>query len=53
LLALFAELHAAGRTIVLITHENTVAAAADRVVRIRDGQLETPELVAAHQGEPA
>jgi putative ABC transport system ATP-binding protein len=39
MLGLFAELHAAGRTIVLITHEPDVAAAAGRVVRIRDGQL--------------
>ena len=46
LLSLFDELHAAGRTIVLITHETTVAGAAGRVVRIRDGRLETPELVA-------
>jgi putative ABC transport system ATP-binding protein len=53
LLTLFAELHAAGRTIVLITHENTVADAAGRVVRIRDGQLETPELVSSSLGEPA
>jgi putative ABC transport system ATP-binding protein len=53
LLALFAELHAAGRTIVLITHENTVADAAGRVVRIRDGQLESPELVSAYLGDPA
>jgi putative ABC transport system ATP-binding protein len=50
LLTLFGELHAAGRTIVLITHENTVADAAGRVVRIRDGQLETPELVTARPG---
>jgi putative ABC transport system ATP-binding protein len=50
LLSLFDELHAAGRTIVLITHENTVADAAGRVVRIRDGQLETPELVSAGEG---
>jgi putative ABC transport system ATP-binding protein len=50
LLTLFDELHAAGRTIVLITHENAVADAAGRVVRIRDGQLETPELVTARPG---
>jgi putative ABC transport system ATP-binding protein len=53
LLSLFDELHSAGRTIVLITHEDAVAAAADRVVRIRDGQLETPELVTARRGDPA
>jgi putative ABC transport system ATP-binding protein len=50
LLSLFDELHAAGRTIVLITHENAVADAAGRVVRIRDGQLETPELVTPRRG---
>jgi putative ABC transport system ATP-binding protein len=38
-LGLFAELHRAGRTIILITHEAEVAAAAGRVVRIRDGEL--------------
>ena len=41
-LRLFAELHEAGRTVVLITHEPTVAAAAGRVLRIRDGLLELP-----------
>jgi putative ABC transport system ATP-binding protein len=38
-LALFAELQASGRTIVLITHEPDVAAHARRAVRIRDGLL--------------
>jgi len=36
-LALFDDLHAQGRTIVLITHEQEVAARARRVVRVRDG----------------
>jgi putative ABC transport system ATP-binding protein len=36
---LLAALHASGRTIVLITHEADVAAAASRCVRIRDGLL--------------
>jgi putative ABC transport system ATP-binding protein len=44
-LALFAELSAAGRTVMLITHEPDVAAAARRTVRIRDGVLD--ELVPA------
>jgi ABC-type lipoprotein export system ATPase subunit len=38
-IALLRQLHAAGRTIVLITHDPAVAAAADRQVRIADGRL--------------
>ncbi len=36
---IFHELHAAGNTIVLITHDDEVAKQASRIVRIRDGQL--------------
>jgi len=36
---LFDELHAAGQTIVMITHDQTVAKLASRVVQIRDGQI--------------
>jgi putative ABC transport system ATP-binding protein len=36
-LGLFDELHAAGRTVVLITHEAEVAQHARRIVRVRDG----------------
>ena len=39
MLGLFAELHEAGRTIVLITHEHDVAERAARLVRIADGLL--------------
>jgi len=45
-LGLFRELHAAGRTIVLITHDSDVAAAASRQVHIRDGRLLDSVLVA-------
>ena len=38
-LAVLRELHATGRTIVLITHEAEVAAAAERQVHIRDGRI--------------
>ena len=38
-LAIFADLNAEGRTVVLITHEPDVAAQAKRVVRLSDGQI--------------
>jgi putative ABC transport system ATP-binding protein len=40
ILALLDELCAAGRTIILITHEPTVAAHAQRTVRVLDGRVE-------------
>jgi putative ABC transport system ATP-binding protein len=47
-LLLLDELHQSGRTVVLITHEADVAAAAGRTMRIRDGQiLEAEEPVGA------
>ena len=40
-LALFAELHGQGRTIVLITHERDVAQSAQLIVRILDGEVDS------------
>jgi putative ABC transport system ATP-binding protein len=39
IVGLFKELHAAGQTIVIITHDQAVARLASRVVQIRDGQI--------------
>ena len=39
LMALLERLHQAGRTVILITHEASVAAHAQRVVRIADGRI--------------
>jgi putative ABC transport system ATP-binding protein len=43
-LALFDELHAQGRTIVLITHELEVAQHARRIVFVRDGVIQSDEV---------
>jgi putative ABC transport system ATP-binding protein len=40
---LFRSLHAAGRTIVVITHDGSVAAQADRQIHLRDGQVALDE----------
>ena len=50
IMALFARLHSAGNTIVLVTHEADIAAHAHRVITIRDGQVEKD---AARHAEPA
>jgi putative ABC transport system ATP-binding protein len=42
-MALFARLNAEGRTVVIITHEDEVASYARRVVRLRDGSIQTDE----------
>ncbi len=40
IMALFDKLHAAGNTIVVVTHEADIAAHAHRVIHLRDGQVE-------------
>ena len=39
LLQLLAELHAKGQTIVIVTHDEAIAARAQRIVRMRDGRI--------------
>jgi putative ABC transport system ATP-binding protein len=51
-LALFDELSLAGSTILIITHEDEVAAHAKRVVRMRDGRIQSDERNAALSEAP-
>ena len=44
IMALFGEIHAAGNTVVLVTHEEDIAAYAHRVVRLRDGAGSADEI---------
>lgn len=41
IMALFDEIHAAGNTVILVTHEEEIAEHAHRVIRLRDGIIES------------
>lgn len=43
-LALIDEVHAGGQTVVLVTHDNDIAARAPRQVKLRDGKVESDAL---------
>ncbi|MEF8906897.1 MAG: ABC transporter ATP-binding protein, partial [Haloarculaceae archaeon] len=42
-MGLLDELHAAGNTVLLVTHERRIAEHADRVIHVRDGVVERIE----------
>jgi putative ABC transport system ATP-binding protein len=49
---LFAEIHQKGNTIVLVTHEEDIALHAHRIVRLRDGNVES-DLINQHIYSPS
>jgi len=44
IMGIFSLFHAEGRTIVMVTHEEEIAAFARRVIRLRDGRIERDEI---------
>ncbi|MEL7472410.1 MAG: ABC transporter ATP-binding protein [Planctomycetota bacterium] len=48
ILTLFEELHAEGMTIVMVTHDDEVSKRCERIVRFRDGVIETDEVLRRH-----
>jgi putative ABC transport system ATP-binding protein len=47
IMVLFKELHSSGKTVVLVTHEESIAAHCERIVRLRDGVIVSDENRAA------
>ena len=45
ILAMFQKLNDEGRTIIMVTHEDEVAAHAKRVIRLRDGEIQVDESI--------
>ena len=52
ILEILKELHGEGRTVILITHDNDIAAQAKRVIKIKDGRIESDsEAITSTGGE--
>jgi putative ABC transport system ATP-binding protein len=51
-MALFAGLHEQGNTIVLVTHEHDIAEHAQRIIYVKDGQVERDELKGTQEMQP-
>jgi putative ABC transport system ATP-binding protein len=48
LMILLSELHRQGSTIVMVTHDDEIAAYAERIIHLKDGQVETDEQNGKH-----
>lgn len=44
IMGLFEEIHEAGNTVILVTHEEDIAMHAHRIIRLKDGLVETDEM---------
>jgi putative ABC transport system ATP-binding protein len=48
IMKLFGDIHAAGNTVILVTHEEEIAKYAHRIIRLRDGMIESDNLNKGH-----
>jgi putative ABC transport system ATP-binding protein len=48
IMKLFGDIHAAGNTVILVTHEEEIAKYAHRIIRLRDGMIESDNLNVGH-----
>lgn len=53
ILALFERLHGEGLTILMITHDDAISSRCERIVRLRDGLIESDEVLRRREGTPA
>lgn len=53
IMRLFADLHEAGNTILIVSHERHIAEHADRILHLLDGELEAVETVAEPRRHPS
>src|SRR5260370_29559626 len=51
IMALFANLHGQGNTIILVTHEHDIAQHAHRIIFIRDGKIASDEAVVKKEAD--
>ena len=56
IMGLFEQIHKAGNTVILVTHEQDIAQHAHRIVRMRDGLIESdilnPEIITMANAQP-
>jgi len=48
ILDMFGRLHAGGMTILMVTHDDSVAERCERIIRLRDGEVETDRVLRKH-----
>ena len=50
ILTLFESLHSEGMTIIMVTHDDSIAERCERVIRLKDGLVDTDEVLRSRRG---